>query len=56
MKIESKANKYTFVWRKNVERNKERQKRQLSVLLSQVDDDIAQENAATGDQAEITPP
>ena len=36
-KIESKANKYTFVWRKNVNRNIDKLKRQLAVLLSQVD-------------------
>gem|GEM_PF-6832419 len=31
-KIESKANKYTFVWRKTVERNREHLMRKLHVL------------------------
>lgn len=44
-KIESKANKYTFVWRGTVEKNREKLLAKLSVLLSQVDDCIAQENS-----------
>lgn len=44
-KIESKANKYTFVWRKNVERNRERLIKKIKVLLRQIDDSIAQDNA-----------
>ena len=54
-KIESKANKYTFVWRKNVERNIARLKSQLSILLSQVDDAIARENTSERESVEITP-
>ena len=54
-KIESKANKYTFVWRKNVDRNIDKLKRQLAVLLSQVDDAIAQDNASKTESIEITP-
>lgn len=54
-KIESKANKYTFVWRKTVEKNRDRLLRQLRVLLEQVDDAIAQDNAATEERVEITP-
>ena len=54
-KIESKANKYTFVWRKNVERNISRLKSQLSVLLSQINDSIAQENVSGRESVEITP-
>lgn len=44
-KIESKANKYTFVWRKNVERNRERLIKKIKVLLRQIDESIAQDNA-----------
>ena len=40
-KIESKANKYTFVWRKTVERNRERLMKKIHVLLGQIDDVIA---------------
>ena len=44
-KIESKANKYTFVWRKSVERNRAKLMDKIRVLLEQVDESIAQENA-----------
>ena len=55
-KIESKANKYTFVWRKNVERNRERLMKKISVLLSQIDDVIAQEKASeNNEEIEFTP-
>ena len=40
-KIESKSNKYTFVWRKTVERNRERLVKKIHVLLGQIDDVIA---------------
>ena len=42
-KIESKANKYTFVWRKTVEKNRAKLLEKIRVLLSQVDDAIAQD-------------
>ena len=45
-KIESKANKYTFVWRKTVEKNRAKLLEKIRVLLSQVDDAIAQDKAA----------
>lgn len=55
-KIESKANKYTFVWRKNVERNRERLMRKIKVLLSQIDDVIAQEKSREDNgEIEFTP-
>ena len=44
-KIESKANKYTFVWRKTVERNRASLLRKIEALLDQVEDVIAQDNA-----------
>ena len=37
-KIESKANKYTFVWRKTVERNRTRLMDKICILLEQVDE------------------
>ena len=40
-KIESKANRYTFVWRKTVERNRERLMKKIQVLLELIDDVIA---------------
>ena len=39
-KIESKANKYTFVWRKTVERNRERLMKKIHILLGQIDNVI----------------
>lgn len=54
-KIESKANKYTFVWRKTVERNRARLMEKIKVLLSQVDDAIAQDKAAADEAVSFTP-
>lgn len=54
-KIESKANKYTFVWRKTVEKNKSKLQEKIRVLLQQIDESIAQDNAAEKDDVEITP-
>ena len=54
-KIESKANKYTFVWRKNVERNRPRLIEKIKSVLAQIDESIAQDNAKPKDSIEITP-
>ena len=54
-KIESKANKYTFVWRKTVERNRARLIDKVKALLAQVDDCIAQDNARLDETVEFTP-
>lgn len=53
---ESKANKYTFVWRKTVDRNRERLMKKIHVLLGQIDDVIAQENSSESNgEIEFTP-
>lgn len=54
-KIESKANKYTFVWRKTVERNRAKLMDKIAVLLSQIDDAIAQDNVSDDEKVEFTP-
>lgn len=54
-KIESKANRYTFVWRKTVERNRTRLLGKIKALLSQIDDAIAQDNMPQQEAVEITP-
>jgi len=54
-KIESKANKYTFVWRKTVEKSRAKLMSKIAVLLSQIDDAIAQDNASENEQVEFTP-
>lgn len=55
-KIESKANKYTFVWRKMAERNCERLMKKIHVLLEQIDDVIAREKSSeSNEEVEFTP-
>lgn len=54
-KIESKANKYTFVWRKTVEKNRERLLKKIKVLLSQIDDVIVQDKTPDMETVSFTP-
>ena len=54
-KIESKANKYTFVWRKSVERNREKLLEKIRVLLQQINEQMAQDKAADVASLELTP-
>ena len=44
-KIESVANKYTFVWKKTTEKNKEKLEGKIKDILSQINEGIAQDNA-----------
>lgn len=54
-KIESKANKYTFVWRKTIEKNRAKLMEKIRVLLLQVDEVIAQEKSSEKEGIEFTP-
>ena len=54
-KIESKANRYTFVWRKTVEKNRAKLQEKIRVLLQQIDEVIAQDKAAEAEPVEFTP-
>ena len=54
-KIESKANKYTFVWRKSIEKNREKLISKIKTLLQQIDESIAQENAEQENVQSFTP-
>lgn len=54
-KIESKANKYTFVWRKSTEKNREKLISKIKALLEQIDENIAQENAEQESGQTFTP-
>lgn len=55
-KIESKANKYTFVWKKSVEKNRNKLMAKIAMLLEQIDEEIAQENTARqSEPVEFTP-
>ncbi len=53
-KIESKANKYTFVWRKSVEKNRNKLLDKIRILLEQIDDTIAQDKATENESLEFT--
>lgn len=54
-KIESKSNKYTFVWRKSVQKNRAKLLDKIKVLLEQIDEAIAQDNATENELVEFTP-
>lgn len=54
-KIETKANKSTFVWRKTVEKNRVKLQEKKRALLDQIDDSIAQNKAAETDKVDFTP-
>lgn len=43
-KIESISNKYSFVWKKSVEKNKEKLTKKIRNILTQIDAGIAQDN------------
>ncbi len=54
-KIESKANRYTFVWRKTVEKNRARLQDKIRILLKQVDETIVRENPVKDTSVGFTP-
>lgn len=54
-KIESKANKYTFVWRKSVEKNRAKLQEKIRALLQQVDEAAAQDKSGENPSVEFTP-
>ena len=54
-KIESKANRYTFVWRKSTEKNRAKLTAKIKVLLEQIDEAVAQENAQGDNVQDFTP-
>ena len=54
-KIESKVNKYTFVWRKTVEKNRAKLMEKRRILLKHVDEVIAQEKSFKKKEIEFTP-
>ena len=53
-KIESKANKYTFVWKKAVEKNRERLLAKIKAILEQVDESIIQDKNKEESQIALT--
>jgi transposase len=54
-KIEAKSNKYTFVWRKTVERNRAKLMEKISVLLEQIDDSIVHDQTDRDEPVEFSP-
>lgn len=44
-KIESRANRYTFVWRKSIEKHKERLQEKIGKIIEQVEQGIAQDSS-----------
>ena len=54
-KIESKANKYTLVWRKTGEKNRAKLQEKMRVLLQQIDEEIVKDKAAETEVVESTP-
>lgn len=54
-KMESRANRYTFVWRKTIEKNRAKLQEKIRVLLQQIDEVVAQDKAAEAETVEFTP-
>jgi transposase len=53
-KMESRANRYTFVWRKSVEKNKAKLEAKICNILEQIEEGIAQDNLPD-EEATATP-
>jgi transposase len=43
-KIESVANRYTFVWKKSIERNKQKLEKNIQAVLKEIEEAIAEDN------------
>ena len=52
-KIESSANRYTFVWRKSVERYKSKLEVKIKGILAQIDEGIQEDNKPTEEAVEV---
>ena len=48
-KMESRAHRYTFVWRKTVEKNKAKLEMKIRSVLQQIEEGIAQDNLPDDD-------
>ena len=53
-KIESKANKYTFVWRKSVEKNDVKLKEKTRVILQQIEEQIDYDDKSENESIPVT--
>ena len=54
-KLESFANRYTFVWRGSVEKNKERLEKKIKLVLKNIENEIAQEEK-TQEENQVSSP
>lgn len=54
-KIEARPNKYTFVWKKNIIRNRNKLLEKIKNILAQIDEGIAQDLYYENDDAKGTP-
>ena len=54
-KIEARPNKYTFVWKKNIIRNRNKLLEKIKNILAQIDEGIAQDLYYENDDAKSTP-
>ncbi|WP_299802343.1 IS1182 family transposase, partial [uncultured Carboxylicivirga sp.] len=50
-KIESRANRYSFVWRKSVEKHKARLEKKIANILEQIEQGIAEDNQSRDDES-----
>ena len=53
-KIESKSNKYTFVWRGSVEKYKEKLEVKINTILSTIENSIQSDNQAVANKEELS--
>ena len=51
-KIESKSNRYRFVWRKSIERYRANLQKKIDAILSQIDEGIIQDNCEDAEELE----
>jgi transposase len=54
-KLESFANRYTFVWKGSIEKNKERLEKKIKLVLKNIENEIAQEEQAQDENQTSTP-
>lgn len=54
-KIESFANRYTFVWKGSVEKNKEKLEKKIKLILKNIEDEIAQEGQSQDTNEQSAP-
>lgn len=54
-KLESFANRYTFVWKGSIEKNKEKLEKKIKLVLKNIENEIAQEDQSQEENQTFTP-